>query len=95
MFFTHLGRVVAILGLVLGALMILIETMRLITISSLPEYVERFSHQGIEQGIYMVLVGLVLFILTDIRYALGELSKKLDLDAFLRRATSNPKDQDK
>jgi hypothetical protein len=71
MFFTHMGRVVAILALVLGIILIA---------SGAHDYTKpydleltRWWGRLIERGIYAVLFGVAFGILTEISYALKSL----------------------
>jgi len=93
MFFTHLGRVLVILGLILGVMMILTSTKTLINIPNLDASIERHFHLTIESSIYMVLGSIVLGILTDIRYALRAMSKReLSVEEFLKEAKGSKVD---
>lgn len=79
MFFTHLGRVVAILALVLGVMRIILGV--LIAEEFLGPYeaalarYTRSSNAGevINTGIYVVLVSVAFGILTEISYAVKSL----------------------
>ena len=75
MFFTHLGRVIAILALVFGIFQITLGV--LIANESLGPYEAALARYGIkssgqiiDRGTYTVLASIVLGILTEISYAL-------------------------
>jgi hypothetical protein len=74
MFFTHLGRVVAILTLVL-AILLIIPGARVVTepLESLDAELARYLSRSLERGIYLVVFSIVLGILTEISYALRPL----------------------
>jgi hypothetical protein len=83
MFFTHLGRVIAILVLVLGVMRIILGVLIANEFigpyeAALARYT-RASSSGevIDTGIYAVLFGVAFGILTEIRYALRSPSKTL------------------
>jgi hypothetical protein len=79
MFFTHLGRVVAILVLVLGISQIALGMLIAFEVigpyeRALARYSSKSSSgQVINTGTYMVLVAVALGILTEISYALKSL----------------------
>jgi divalent metal cation (Fe/Co/Zn/Cd) transporter len=71
MFFTHLGRVVAILTLVL-AILLIISGARVFT-EQFDAEVARYLSRSLERGVYLVGFIIVLGILTEISYALKSL----------------------
>ena len=79
MFFTHLGRVIAVLALALGVMRVVLGV--LIAEDFLGPYeaalarYTRASNAGevINTGIYAVLISIALGILTEISYALKSL----------------------
>ena len=80
MFFTHLGRVIAIIVLLFGIFNIALGVM--IAEESLGPYKDAIARYGIKsageiinRGIYTVLASIVLGILTEISYALRALDK--------------------
>jgi hypothetical protein len=80
MFFTHLGRVAAILVLVLGILSITIGMLIATeTVGPYADAVARYapgkssSGQMIDRGTYLLAFSIVLGILTEISYALKRL----------------------
>jgi hypothetical protein len=87
MFFTHLGRVVAILALVFGILEIVVGVMSetgMMVLLHFPDtsapgsgvpYSSSQSGQVIEWGIYTVLLAIALGILTEISRSVRALSK--------------------
>jgi hypothetical protein len=84
MFFTHLGRVLAILVLVLGifnitlAMLIAAEVIGPYEAGLARYFPGKSSGQVIDHGMYMVLFSVALGILTEIRYALRALSKTME-----------------
>jgi hypothetical protein len=83
MFFTHVGRVVAIIALVLGILRITMGVM--IAEEFAGPYEAALARYGagaksagaiINQGIYATLVALAFGILSDISYALQAIERK-------------------
>jgi hypothetical protein len=77
MFFTHVGRIVAILAVLFGALRLVIGIMianelMLPYEAALARYAPGASSSGevIDKGIYMIIFGIALGIATEISYAL-------------------------
>jgi hypothetical protein len=81
MFFTHLGRVIAILALILGAMRIILGV--LIAEEFLGPYEAALARYGrassagevINTGVYVVLLGVTFGTLTEISYALWSILK--------------------
>jgi hypothetical protein len=76
MFFTHLGRIVAVVGLVVGAFQLFLG-LSIATgfITPYEEALRQFaraktSGQVIDRGIYIVLFAIAFGVLTEISYAL-------------------------
>lgn len=76
MFFTHLGRVIAILALVFGVISIIVGLMIATEFIGPYEWALRrytsasSSGEVIDKGFYVVLFGVAFGILTEISYAL-------------------------
>src|SRR5262245_53312110 len=73
MFFTHLGRVVAILVLILAFFHILAGWRVLTPELPLDSELARYLSRALERGIYLLAFSIVLGILTEISYALKSL----------------------
>jgi len=73
MFFTHLGRVVAILVLVLAFFHILAGWRVLTPELPLDSELARYLSRAPERGVYLLAFSIVLGILTEISYALKAL----------------------
>jgi hypothetical protein len=73
MFFTHLGRAVAILALILAFFHILAGWRVLTPELPFDSELARYLSRALERGIYLLAFSIVLGILTEISYALRSL----------------------